>query len=438
MSEQKRLDLAGIGCGSRTRTYMKLAMEMPDKYRIVAAADPVPVRTEAVRDFAPESERADVKMFASADEILAQPKLADVAIIGTQDDYHFEPCKKALELGYNVLLEKPISKTLREALILRDLTNELNRRVAVCHVLRYTPFYRTLKKIIESGEIGEIMTFNANEGVGAWHFAHSFVRGHWGNSKTSTPMIVAKCCHDMDILYWLMGRKCVSVASFGELSFFTKATLNEARPDRCVDWTTPVGEDPYDARKYATAEDAKRWLGMVYDRYETASEDEIYEWLKTSPWGRDAMQCDNDQPDHQVSIMKFEGGLTGTFTMTAFEEGRHIEIYGTKGKIRAGVFYKNNGPGEISVTPHFGGETRVVELEDSDAGYQGHGGGDWGLMCALYDDMLNVPVEKMTTSIQDSAHSHVMAFATEHARRTGQVVDLAEFERLVLSGNLSY
>ena len=191
MPEQKRLSLAGIGCGSRTRTYMKLAMEQKNRYRIAAAADPVKQRTEAVRDFAPEEERDSVRLFKDAASLLAEPRLADVAIIGTQDDYHYAPCRKAMELGYHVLLEKPIAKTLKEALELRDTARLLKRRVAVCHVLRYTQFYRTLKKIIDSGEIGEVITFNANEGVGAWHFAHSFVRGHWGNSKTSTPMIVA-------------------------------------------------------------------------------------------------------------------------------------------------------------------------------------------------------------------------------------------------------
>ncbi len=439
MNDKKRLSLAGIGCGSRTRTYMKLAMEQQDRYRITAAADPVQVRTEAVRNFAPEQERPAIQVFDSAEALLAQPKLADVAIIGTQDDYHYAPCKKALELGYDVLLEKPIAKTLKEALELRDMAERMNRRVAVCHVLRYTQFYRTIKRIIDSGEIGDVITFNANEGVGAWHFAHSFVRGHWGNSKTSTPMIVAKCCHDMDILYWLMGRKCLSVASFGELTFFTKKNMSAPRPERCVDWNSPVGQDPWDARKYATDDECRRWLGMVYDRAQEATAEEIYEWLKTSPWGRDYLQCDNDQPDHQVAIMKFEGGLTGTFTMTAFEQGRHIEVYGTKGKIRAGVFYKDNGPGEITVTPHFGGEMRVVEMEETEGGYQGHGGGDWGLVRSLYDDMITVesPAE-MTTSIEASAHSHVMAFAVEHARLTGQVVDVADFERQVAAGTLVY
>ena len=435
-----RMTIAGIGCGSRTRTYMKLAMEYPDRFQIVAAADPVRVRAEQVRDFAPEAERAIIRIFKDAEEFLSQPKMADMVIIGTQDDYHFEPCKKALELGYDVLLEKPIAKTLREALELRDLAAKLGRRVAICHVLRYTPFYNTIRDIIRSGELGDIMTFNANEGVGAWHFGHSFVRGHWGNSRTSTPMIVAKCCHDMDILHWLLDRPCEQVSSFGELSFFRKETLKEPRPVRCTDWTTPIGEDPWDARKYITDETCTRWLKMVMDGVDEATPEQITEWLKTSPWGRDAFQCeDNDQPDHQVAIMNFKGGITGTFTMTAFEEGRHIEIYGTKAKLRAGAFYKENGPGEITITEHFSKKIRQVEVEERAGGYAGHGGGDWGLVSNLYDDMRTVAdTSLMTTPIEASAHSHVIAFAVEHARRTGQVIRLDEFEKKVLSGELNY
>ncbi len=435
-----RMTIAGIGCGSRTRTYMKLAMEYPDRFQIVAAADPVRVRAEQVRDFAPEAERANIRIFKDAEEFLSQPKMADMVIIGTQDDYHFEPCKKALELGYDVLLEKPIAKTLREALELRDLAAKLGRRVAICHVLRYTPFYNTIRDIIRSGELGDIMTFNANEGVGAWHFGHSFVRGHWGNSRTSTPMIVAKCCHDMDILHWLLDRPCEQVSSFGELSFFRKETLKEPRPVRCTDWTTPIGEDPWDARKYITDETCTRWLKMVMDGVDEATPEQITEWLKTSPWGRDAFQCeDNDQPDHQVAIMNFKGGITGTFTMTAFEEGRHIEIYGTKAKLRAGAFYKENGPGEITITEHFSKKIRQVEVEERAGGYAGHGGGDWGLVSNLYDDMRTVAdTSLMTTPIEASAHSHVIAFAVEHARRTGQVIRLDEFEKKVLSGELNY
>ena len=152
-------------------------------------------------------ERDSVRLFKDAASLLAEPRLADVAIIGTQDDYHYAPCRKAMELGYHVLLEKPIAKTLKEALELRDTARLLKRRVAVCHVLRYTQFYRTLKKSSTAGKSGKSSPSMPMKAWGRGTFAHSFVRGHWGNSKTSTPMIVAKCCHDMDILYWLMGRR---------------------------------------------------------------------------------------------------------------------------------------------------------------------------------------------------------------------------------------
>lgn len=437
MTTENRLTLAGIGCGSRTRTYLKLASELPASYKITAVADPAAERCQSVIDHAPESDRAGIRAFSSAEEFLSQPRLADVVIIGTQDHYHYEPCKKALELGYDVLLEKPIAQKLSQALELSDLATRLGRRVDVCHVLRYTPFYQELKKIIDSGELGQIITFNANEGVGAWHFAHSFTRGHWGNMEASTPMILAKCCHDMDILYWLMGRPCERVASFGELSYFRKESLSEPRPLYCTDWTTPIGEDPYDARKYATEPTLRRWLGMVYDRAEIATDEEIYEWLSKNKWGRDAFQCDNDQPDHQVLMLNYKGGLTGTFTMTAFEEGRHIEIYGTKARLRAGAFYKQSGCGEIVVTPHFG-EARKIDLTAAEQGYAGHGGGDWGLMQSLYGDMTSDEPELMSSSIQQSVHSHLIAFAAEHARRTGEVISLADFEQKVRNGELDY
>jgi predicted dehydrogenase len=171
---------------------MKLAMEHPDQFRIVAAADPVTVRAEQVRDFAPEEERAGIRLFANADELLSQPKMADVAIIGTQDDYHFEPAKRALELGYDLLLEKPIAKTLREALELRNLAEKLGRRVAICHVLRYTPFYCKIKELLMAGTIGEVVSLDQVEAIGNVHFSHSYVRGNWHNEAESTPMLLAK------------------------------------------------------------------------------------------------------------------------------------------------------------------------------------------------------------------------------------------------------
>ncbi len=435
--DSKPLTLAAIGCGSRVRTYLKLAAERPDRYQVVAVADPVETRMRQVIENAPQNQRAGIQCFASADDLLDQGKLADLVIIGTQDSYHYAPCRRALELGYDVLLEKPIAKTLKEALELRDLALKHDCKVVVCHVLRYTPFYRKVREIVQSGRLGEVVSFAANEGVGAWHFAHSFVRGHWGIMAASTPMMVAKCCHDMDIIPWILDRSAESLSSFGGVSFFNEEHRVEGRSTKCVEWTTEPGEDPYDARKYAKDEQSRRWLKMVCDLPDEATEEEIYAWLKESPWGRDVFSCDNDQPDHQVMAMKFSGGLTGTFTVTAFDEGRHIEIYGTKGRLRGGHFYEKHGPGELMVTDHFG-EMEVIKIDTPGEGYEGHGGGDFGLIDSLYDQIRNPDETAGGSSIVDSVHSHVIAFASEHARRTEKVVRLNDFEAAVLSGELRY
>jgi len=197
----KKIKLAAIGCGARTQVYMQLAAQMPGNYEIIAAADPIPERVEKIKGIA---KNPDFRSFDSADAILVEDKLADVMIIATQDDYHYEPSKKAMEKGYDILLEKPIATCPRKIIEVEKLALDLKRRVTVCFVLRYTPFYRHVKQIIDSGILGDVITINANEGVVPWHMAHSFVRGHWSVVEECTPMMVSKCCHDTDIISWLL------------------------------------------------------------------------------------------------------------------------------------------------------------------------------------------------------------------------------------------
>ena len=227
-----KLKLAAIGCGARSRTYMGIAATMPDQFQCVAAADPVPARRDAIREL---SGNPGMRLFASDAELLAEPKLADIMIIGTQDAYHVKPCLRSMEAGYDILLEKPIAPTMSEVRELAAAAKRLRRRVLVCHVLRYTSFYRKVKEIIDSGTLGNIVSVSAREGVGAWHQAHSFVRGHWAVTGDCSPMILAKSCHDLDILYWLIGRPCLSVSSYGGLSHFTSKNRPEAAPPRCTD-----------------------------------------------------------------------------------------------------------------------------------------------------------------------------------------------------------
>ena len=232
-----RLRIAGVGCGSRTNTYMRLASAMPDRYDIVGAADPIGWKVARIARL---SGRADFRSFADARQLLSVDRFADVLVIGTQDSYHVEPCVAAMAKGYDVLLEKPIATTIGDVLELEAVARQLGRRVLVCHVLRYTPFYQRVKRIIDAGQLGRVVTVQASEGVEPFHQAHSFVRGHWGVTATSTPMIVAKSCHDLDILAWLVGRPATAVGSFGRVSHFTRANLPDGAPPRCLDGC-PVG-----------------------------------------------------------------------------------------------------------------------------------------------------------------------------------------------------
>ena len=424
MTTQKPLKLACIGCGARAQTYTQLAARRPERFQIVAGADPVPERVEKIRRI---SGNPDFRGFPGAEAVLSAGKLADVMIVATQDNFHFDNCRGALKLGYDVLLEKPISTRLEQVLEIERLARQAGRRVMVCFVLRFAAFYRKVKEIIDSGALGDLVSIQANEGVNPWHQAHSFVRGHWSVVGKSSPMILSKCCHDTDIIHWLVGRNCTRVASFGSLEFFHPGRAPAGVPARCTDGC-PVGDTcPYNALRYA-GDMRLPWLTMVYDRAQDASPEEITAWLRTSPWGRCVYRCDNDAVDRQVLAMEFEGGINGTFTMTAFATGRHLEICGTKAVLKGGESYRQHFGAHLILLPHEGEPVRYT-VQAEDGGYELHGGGDAGLVNALYDEMTKPKGAPLEAGIESTVHSHLIAFAAEEARLTGQVVDLASWRK---------
>lgn len=395
---------------------MSLASRFPDLYQIVGAADPVAERLDLL-----EKEcgyPAGFRRFSSDKELLAAERCAEIAIVGTQDAFHAEPCIEAMEKGYDVLLEKPIATSVGEILRVRDEAERLGRKVLVCHVLRYTPFYRRVREVVESGMLGEIVSINATEGVGPWHQAHSFVRGHWAVTGRATPMIIAKCCHDLDILLWLVGDRCTQVSSFGSLRHFTAGNAPADAPGRCTDGCPHAETCLYDARHYLGKQ--RTWLGLVYDKAATAPDEEILQWLAQSPWGRCVYHCDNTAVDRQVVAMEFARGACATLTMTAFEQGRHLEIFGTKGVLRGGEAVLAATGSDMVVQEHSGATTHI-HLEKLEGGYAGHGGGDVGLVLALHKEMRSETAADMTSSLAVSVESHLIGFAAEVSRLTGSV-----------------
>ena len=423
MKQPTTFAICGLGIRG-LEAYASFQKLHPEKMQIVAGADPDPARRAALmRDYGVPAQRC----YQSDEELLAQPRLAEVMIIATQDRQHAAEALAAMDRGYHLVLEKPISPSLQECLAIRDKAHETGRMVAVCHVLRYTAFYGTLHRLLRQGAVGRVEALDAVENVAYWHYAHSYVRGNWRRADEASPMILAKSCHDMDIIRWLMDRPCESVASYGSLDWFREANAPEGSAARCLDCAVKQA-CPYDAEKIYLFNDKSgfysgndQWPCSVLTSEPTA--EKLYEALRTGPYGRCVYRCDNDVVDHQSVAMRFEGGATATFTMSAFTAGcyRTIKVMGSLGEIE-GSMDEN-----VLRVRRFGQPEERIELGVIPDRFAGHGGGDARMMDALCDLIAAGGTEGLT-SVDASVESHVMALAAEHSRtHGGSAVDLRAF-----------
>ena len=365
--------------------------------------------------------------FKSAEEMLSKDKLADVLIVATQDKQHIAHALAGLERGYDLILEKPVATTPEDCIAIRDAAKRLNRKVAVCYVLRYTTFYRTIKNIIYSGRIGEVVNVDAVENVGYWHQAHSFVRGNWSNCGRSSPMILQKSCHDMDILNFLIGSHCECLSSFGSLSFFNSEHRPKDAAEFCVD--CPRKEScVYSAERIYLGEDTQEkrpWVRTVVAPAGGLAE--VKKALRRGPYGRCVFVCDNDIVDHQTVALRYENGVTVSFTMSAFsaEVYRSIRIMGTQGEIEGEQ--KTN----LIRCTTFDGKTEVYDINKLASDLSGHGGGDNQLLTDFFDENSEGHIDAVS-GIYSAIESHMMAFAAEYSRlHDGESINLKQFEKSV-------
>ena len=404
-----------IGAGSRGRTYARYAEKFPRSMKVVGVADLNPNRRRAM---AKKHNIPKENQFADFKDALAVPKLADAVVIATPDYLHYEPCMKAIALGYHVLLEKPVSPSEKECRDILKQARKYDRIVAVCHVLRYAPYFVALKQVLDSGAIGDIVSIQHMEPIQYAHMAHSYVRGNWPLADKTTPIILAKSCHDLDILRWLIGKPCETIAADGSLHLFRPENMPKGATERCTDGCPHESECPYSA--IDIYERRKRHLGV----FDLPSKDPalIREKLKTTNYGRCVFRCENDQCDHYVAIMKFEGGITASFTMDAFTPwgGRRTRIMGTKGFIEGDMktftFYDFRS-GHKSVW-----DQKVSEIAEYKG--SGHGGGDH-LLARDFVRAVAAGDEKLLSSTIDvSIESHVMGFMAEKSRKSMKKVKI--------------
>ena len=418
------------GFGDRGSTYASMQNLFPDKMKVVAVADLNPAKVEKAKKLYHIPEE---NCFSSAEEMLAQPRLADVMVVSTMDRQHVGHAIPALRKGYHILLEKPISPELSQCKAILDVAKDCPGKVVVCHVLRYTVFYNTLKDLIQSGRIGDVVAICANENVGYWHQAHSFVRGNWRNSQETSPMILQKSCHDMDILTWLVGKRCKAVSSVGGTHLFKASMAPEGAALRCLDGCKVKEACPFDAEKiYVTSEKTgcekgDSWLAGVLSMERT--KESTYEALRTGPYGRCVYHCDNDVVDHQQTNLLMEDGTTISFTMCAFTEDcyRYFKAMGTKGEIEADM--KAN----IIHIREFGKPEEVIDVGAIASDLKGHGGGDSGIVADFLEMLLeDAQPNERTTTLEHSMESHFIALAAEESRlQGGKLIDLEQMRSQV-------
>lgn len=412
-----------IGAGQRGMdVYAAYAQKYPTEFSIVAVAEPDETRRKEMqrRHHIPDS-----RAYASWEQLLAEDKLADCALVCTQDRFHAAPAMAALQKGYHVLCEKPMSPDARDCIAMAQCAKETGKTLTVCHVLRYSPFFTRLKAVLDSGVIGDLVSIQHMECVGYWHQAHSFVRGNWRNSQETSPMILQKSCHDMDILAWLTGEQCLSVSSFGSLKHFRKENAPAGSAPRCFDGCKLTHTCPYYCGKIYLQDE--EWYSDTIRRVVAldGTLEHVAEALKTGPYGRCVYHCDNDVVDHQVVNLQFTHDVTVSFTMCAFtyEGSRIMQILGTRGQIRCDM-EKNS----ITIWDFLTGNREDITVKTNSSG---HSGSDDAFMRGFLHTVETNGVYTLS-SAEASLQSHLMALAAEESRVTGKTIQLADFQRSVL------
>ena len=419
----KVFTVALIGAGNRGEIYTDIMKTLPEKFRVVAVADP---NENHRRNIQNKHSLPDNHVFHTWQELLAQPRLADLAVIATQDSMHYEPAMKALADGYDVLLEKPLARTEDECVDLLNQARKYGRKFMVCHVLRYTPFYSRVKQLIDEGVLGDIVTIVHTEGLGNIHQSHSFVRGNWGNTAKSNFMLLAKSCHDIDLLQWLMKKKCTKIQSFGSLQYFRRENAPSDAPERCIDGCPHADTCPYNAVRLYLDDKKNMWFRTTSTGKVDPTDADVEFTLRHTQYGKCVFKCDNDVVDHQVVNMEFADKSTASFTMSCFNyNGRKSNIMGTKGE----MFLDFEGD-EIRIF-HFEGrwwETIHTNGRVDGTLVGGHGGGDPGIVNALYDYMTGAKTAEEVSEIGISCENTRLVFAAERSRLNGDVETITPLE----------
>ncbi|WP_126972986.1 Gfo/Idh/MocA family protein [Gynurincola endophyticus] len=408
---EKPVTAITLGAGGRGTVYGNYALQFPQNMKIVGVAEPVAFRNQkyTTSHNIPHDNR-----FNTWEDVFKRPKFADAIIISTPDNLHYGPCMQALEMGYDILLEKPIAPTEKECRAILKKAQQKGRIVAVCHVLRYAPYFVKMREMIAEGAVGEVISVQHLEPIEFQHMAHSYVRGNWHNSKQTTPIILAKSCHDLDIIKWVINKRCTEISAMGDLKWFRKENAPEGSTDRCINGCKVEKTCPYSALKIYTPKSTSRNRVLDLSEDKTKHEAEIKQRMYTTNYGRCVYRMENDQPDHYISNIQFEDNITASFSMEAFTSyaGRRTRVMGSMGDMVGDMK-------ELVVTDFITGKVTRLQPKYTDvAGYEksGHGGGDWLMMRDFVQAVAQQNASLLTSTIEESIESHIMGFKAEESR----------------------
>ena len=418
--KKNMIKVAIIGGGSRGLDSYAKSMVKDGRYEINAVCDFRDVRLKIAHlQYGVKKENLFLK-----EEDFFKEKRGDLLVVSTQDQDHVRHAITGLKLGYDVLCEKPISPSKSDCLKLLEAQKKYNHKVIVCHVLRYAPAYLKVKKLIEKGTIGTLIDIYAIEQVTYWHIAHSFVRGNWRREDETSPMILAKCCHDMDLLQYFADSKCEYISSMGDLTFFKKENQPKGasnRCDKCKFYDTCVysAKNVYIKQYKENHSPKSMWPQNVVCPTYPLSENKIINAYKKNQYGRCVFECDNNVVDHQNVIAKFKNGVTATLCMMGFTKnhGRIYKFHGTYGEVQL------NEEREEIVVKKYGKKNVVLKFNALPDVTGGHGGGDSRLVADLYDALTTKG--KLASTLENSIESHLMCFAAEESRKeNGKLIKL--------------
>lgn len=429
MMENRPITAIIVGAGHRSFVYSELAKTNPEMLKIVGVADPNPIRRRKAMDYFGFKEDM---CFENAEELAKKGKLADTVINGTMDEQHLETAVPLLDAGYDMLLEKPFAPNEEEMRQIVNCAKKNNSKVMICHVLRYTPFYYAIKERIANGEIGDIINIQTTEHVSYHHLSTSYIRGKWANSdKCHTSMLLAKCCHDLDIIMWMMSEtKPKQISSFGGKFQFKPENAPKEAGTICMK-DCPLVDTCVYSTKRLYIDHPDRWAFYVWDALEgkknVTIEDKIALMKSDSPYARCIYKCDNNVVDHQSVLINFESGATGTHNMVggSAEPRREIHIIGTKGEI-FGNFEESKFT-VLKIDPSPDAHNEECDVEEVDlrvtgdmvGAYGGHGGGDERLAADFVKFIRGEKPSLACTSIFDSVAGHLSVYLADKSRENG-------------------